>query len=132
MDYQRAKQVAMTAAKALEDKKGIQVDVLDISATSPLTDFFVIASGTSVTHIKALADEVGEQLSKEGVFHLHCEGYSSGRWILLDFGEVVVHVFHQEDRAFYNIERLWSTGNRRGADEKAVSQQYTQKNEEML
>lgn len=110
MEFEQAREAALKIAKILEDKKARQVNVIDISRISPLADFFVICSGTSTTHIKALADEMEEEMGKAGYYHLHKEGYGSARWILMDFGEVVVHVFHQEDRNFYNIERLWSDG----------------------
>ena len=75
-----------------------------------MADYFVICSGTSTTHIKALADEVDVKMGEMGYPCLHKEGYNSARWILLDYADVVVHLFHEEDRKFYNLERLWSDG----------------------
>lgn len=98
------------AVEILEDKKARDIDVIDISDVSSLADFFVICNGTSVTHIKTLADELEIRMGEAGCKYLHKEGYNSARWILLDFGEIVVHIFHEEDRGFYNLERLWNHG----------------------
>ena len=95
---------------ALQDKKGKEISIINIENISILADYFVICSGTSTTHLKALADSVEEKTEESGYTLLHKEGYNSFRWILLDFGEVVVHIFHDEDRKFYNLERLWSDG----------------------
>jgi len=95
---------------ALQDKKGKEINIINIENISILADYFVICSGTSTTHLKALADSVEEKTEESGYTLLHKEGYNSFRWILLDFGEVVVHIFHDEDRKFYNLERLWSDG----------------------
>jgi ribosome-associated protein len=84
--------------------------VIDISEVSILTDYFIICSGTSTTHIRTLADELEFKMAESGYNMLHKEGYNSARWILLDFGEVVAHIFHEEDRSFYSLERLWSDG----------------------
>lgn len=94
----------------LEEKKAKDIAVIDIKDISVLSDYFVICSGTSVTHIKSLADEVEEKMGEAGCNYLHKEGYNSARWILLDYGGVIVHIFHEEDRNFYKLERLWSDG----------------------
>ncbi|MCX8131081.1 MAG: ribosome silencing factor [Clostridia bacterium] len=94
----------------LESKKAKDISVISIKEISILADYFVICSGTSSTHIKALADELEEKMKEDGYSFFHKEGYNSARWILLDYGEVVVHIFHDEDRSFYNLERLWSDG----------------------
>lgn len=96
--------------KILEDKKARDIQVVNIENITILTDNFVICSGTSTTHIKALADELDEKMKEMGFETFHKEGYETARWILLDYGEVIVHVFNEEDRAFYNLERLWSDG----------------------
>ena len=98
------------AVEILEGKKARDVEVIDISEISSLADFFVICNGTSITHIKTLADELGQKMDEAGYKNYHTEGYNSARWILMDFGEVVVHIFHEEDRSFYNLEKLWSVG----------------------
>lgn len=94
----------------LQGKKAKDIEVINIRGVSTLADFFIICSGTSTTHIKAIADEVGEKAAAIGKMHLHLEGYNTARWILLDYGDIVVHIFHEEDRSFYNLERLWSDG----------------------
>lgn len=95
---------------ALEDRKGKKIEVIDIHKVSVLADCFVICSGTSTTHLRGMADEVLFRLEKEGVKCQHTEGYDTASWILLDFTDVVVHLFLEEERAYYNIERLWRTG----------------------
>lgn len=98
---------ANIAVKALDDKKASNIELLDVSKQTSLGDYFVIASCQSSVQVRACADEVEEQLDKEGVGVLHREGYSTGSWVLLDYGDVVVHVMQQEAREFYGIERLW-------------------------
>lgn len=98
------------AIEILDDKKARDIEVIDISEISSLADFFIICNGTSTTHIKTLADELEVKMGEAGYKYLHKEGYNSARWILTDYGEVVVHIFHEEDRSFYNLERLWTDG----------------------
>lgn len=95
-------------SKACDDKKAFDVKVLDISKLSSIGDYFVIASGNSTTQVVAIADEVEEKMAKSGFELLQKEGQNSARWVLLDFGDIIVHVFHKEDRKFYNLERLWA------------------------
>ena len=96
---------------ALESKKGIDIEVLDVAEKTTLADYFVIASGNSTTQIKALADEVEYVLKNEyGLYPDHIEGRSGDRWLLLDYKDVVVHVFSQDDRRFYDLERIWRDG----------------------
>jgi len=92
----------------LEDKKAKDVQTIRIEGLSIITDYFVVCTGTSTTHIRALADEVCEKMKEAGMEVHHAEGYETSRWILLDFSEVIVHIFHEEDREFYNLERLWA------------------------
>lgn len=101
-------QLARLAAEATEDKKAKHVTILQIGAVSTMADYFVICTGSSTVHVRAIADNVQEILGREVEVELHhAEGYQAGRWVLLDYGDVVVHVFHEEERAFYNLERLW-------------------------
>lgn len=100
--------MAQLAAYVAGEKKAREVRILDIRSISSVADYFVICSGTSSTHIRAIADHVEEHLTKEQGLRLrHMEGYQNGKWILLDFGDLVVHVMQEEDRSFYNLERLW-------------------------
>ena len=103
-----AEQIAAIAAKALEDKKARDIKVLRTTEQTVLADYFVICNGTSSTHIKALVDEVDKQLSEAGEPPVRREGLRSDIWVLMDFGCVIVHVFNDEARKFYNLERLWS------------------------
>ena len=105
-----AKELALAAAKALDNKKGRDIKVLKIDAITTLADYFVICSGGSNTQINALCDEVEKQLDLMGEKALHREGYRGGTWVLLDYGCVAVHVFNEEAREFYSLERLWSDG----------------------
>lgn len=98
---------AQAMIKALEDKKASNIELLDVSNQSSLGDYFIVASCQSTVQVKACADEVEEQLYKLGEDLLHKEGYSTGSWVLMDYGDVVVHVMQQEIREFYGIERLW-------------------------
>jgi ribosome-associated protein len=98
---------ARVAALSADDKKGKDVRILDIRSISTVTDYFVICTGTSNTHVRAIADNVEAKLSELGLELHHTEGYQNGRWILLDFVDVVVHVMHKDEREFYNLERLW-------------------------
>ncbi|MDR0405920.1 MAG: ribosome silencing factor [Clostridiales bacterium] len=95
----------------LDDKKALDVQVIDISEVSQLADYFIICSGTSSTHVKALADEVEFQIGgKESDAAFHKEGYGSAVWVLLDYRDVIVHIFYGETRDFYNLEHLWTDG----------------------
>ena len=101
-------EIAGIAAKALDDKKARDVKVLKTAEQTVLADSFFICNGTSSTHIKALVDEVDKQLSEAGEPPIRREGLRSDIWVLMDFGSVIVHVFTDEARKFYNLERLWS------------------------
>ena len=95
----------------LKDKKAIDVLELKVDELTILADFMIICSGTSVTHVKALADELLLKVKNESGFEfLKVEGYNTARWILIDFGDIVVHIFHREEREFYNLEKLWRDG----------------------
>lgn len=100
---------AKLAYAALEDKLATDIRVLDISKISTLSDFFVIASGSNSNQLKAMADEVDEKLYKAGFILKHTEGIQTHNrsWILMDFGDIVVHIFHKDDREFYSLERIW-------------------------
>lgn len=99
---------AQVAAAAIEDKKGIAVSILDVSELLVVTELFVIATGTSPRHVKTLVDEAEEALREADRKPFRREGKEYGRWVLLDYGDFVIHVFDQETREFYDLERLWS------------------------
>jgi ribosome-associated protein len=99
--------LALRAAEFCVDGKANEVVVLDLSRVTDMTDFFVIASGTSDTHVRSVAENVRDAMAKAGVRAHHVEGLSQGRWVLLDYVDFVVHIFHPALRQFYQLERLW-------------------------
>jgi ribosome-associated protein len=101
-------ELAKRAAAVLLDHKANDVVVLDLTGVTDMTDFFVIASGTSDTHVRALGEHVQSELKKDGATAHHVEGVTQGRWVLLDYVDFVVHLFHPTLRGFYQLERLWS------------------------
>ena len=103
------KEMALLAAKALSDKKGREIQVLEIGELTTLADYFVIATGSSNTQINALVDNVEKVMAEEAEEQpLHREGYRGGTWVLLDYGSVIVHVFTQEAHDYYDLEHLWA------------------------
>lgn len=101
---------SILTAKAISSKKGLNIKLIEIGDISSLADYMVIATGTSSTHVKAIADEVEYQLDEAGISVRHIEGYRSNSWILLDYVDVIVHIFSDEAREFYDLERLWQDG----------------------
>ena len=104
---ERAVELAIAAARAASDRKAQEIIALDVSSQLVLTDVFVIASGTNERQVGAIVDAVEEALFRLGAKAIRREGKTQGRWVLIDFGDVVVHVQHQEDRVYYALERLW-------------------------
>ena len=102
-----ALEAAKVAQAAIEDKLGEDIKVPNLQGLSNIADCFVIASGKNVNQLRAMADEVEQKLFKEGIKLHHSEGYSGGTWILLDFGNLLVHLFNREDRAFYGLDHVW-------------------------
>jgi ribosome-associated protein len=103
-----AEEKAALASRIAADKKAMDVVVLDMRDASSITDYFLICSGGSDRQVQAIADAIEEQLEQSGLDSLGVEGYREGRWILMDYGDVLVHVFSQETRDFYDLERLWA------------------------
>lgn len=106
----KADEMARLVYEALADKKGEDIRILDISEISVMADYFIIVEGSSQPQIQALVDSVEEKLSEAGCQMKRREGSRNSTWILMDYGDVVVHVFDKEDRLFYNLERIWSDG----------------------
>ena len=106
----QSKEMARIAWQALSDKKGEDIKLIDITGVSVLADYFIIASGNSESQISALVDNVEEELHKAGYHLKQREGRSGASWILLDFGDIIVHVFDKENRLFYDLERIWKDG----------------------
>ena len=109
MDKEQVFEAVKVAYKALDDKMGIDIKVIDIGGLTPIADYFVIASASNSSQLRAMADAVEEELHKKcNIEKTHSEGVQTKSWILLDFNDIVVHLFNQEDREFYNIERIWA------------------------
>jgi ribosome-associated protein len=104
----RAIELLQLAARAADSKQAEDLVALDVSEPLALTDIFLLATGRNERNVVAIAGEIEDQMIEAGVKPLRREGRAEGRWILLDFGDLVVHVFHDEDRQFYSLERLWS------------------------
>lgn len=111
-----ANKAAKIAYHALDEKKGQDIRIIDIREISVLADYMIIAGGANKNQVQTMADTVQEELAKEELFTKHVEGYGSGNWILLDYGDIIIHVFNQEDRLFYDLERLWQDGKNVEAD----------------
>ena len=103
--------------KALEDKKADNIEKIDVTEKTSLSEYFIIASCQSTVQVRSCVDEVEEKLEEKGIVVLHKEGYHGGTWILMDYGDVVVHVMQQETRDFYDIERLWNSAPMPSEDE---------------
>lgn len=106
----QATEIVRTLVRALDKHKGGNIRVLEVGDLTSIADAFVIAEGGSSTQVRALADYAEEELKQQGIAPLRSEGYRSQGWIVLDYGDVVLHVFHHETRQFYDLERLWKDG----------------------
>ena len=103
----RARELVNIAALAADSKQGEDLVALDVSGPLPLTDVFLLVTGRNERNVVAIAGEIEDKLIEAGSKPLRREGRAEGRWVLLDFGDIVVHVFHEEDRMYYSLERLW-------------------------
>lgn len=103
-------EMAKLAILALEDKKAEDIKVIDISQVSVIADYFIIAGGSNSNQIQALCDNVQEKLGRAGFPARQTEGYDTANWVLIDFGDVIVHIFDRENRLLYDLERIWSDG----------------------
>lgn len=106
----QAAEMTKIAIAALEEKKAEDITVIDISEVSVLADYFIIANGSNVNQVQALIDNVEEMLGRAGHHPKNVEGYQTGNWILMDYGDVIVHVFDRQNRLFYDLERIWRDG----------------------
>ncbi len=114
---ERAKLIVKKAYAALSDKKGEDIKVIEIGKLSTVADYFIIANGSNAPHVESLVDNVEEELLKENIHAERIEGVKSSGWILMDYNDVVVHVFSKEDRLFYDLERIWRDGKEINAEE---------------
>lgn len=106
----QSKEMARITYEALEDKKALDLKVINIEQVSVVADYFVIASGSNRSHVQTLADNVEEMMGKAGYEIKQVEGYQTANWILLDYGDLVIHIFDTENRLFYDLERIWRDG----------------------
>lgn len=104
------KEMARLACAALEEKKAEDIKVIDIEKVSTLADYFIIASGSNRNQVQAMVDNVEEVLEKSGHIKKRIEGYQNANWILMDYGDLVIHIFDTENRLFYDLERIWRDG----------------------
>ena len=109
-EKEKAYELVKTAVAAIEEKKGEDIRVLDISDISSFADYFIIAAGNNKKQVQTISDFVEEKLEKEGKTPSGIEGYPSASWILLDYEEFVIHIFSAEERLFYDLERIWKDG----------------------
>ena len=112
-----SKETVKLIIDALEDKKAENIQIIDISEVSSVADYFIITNGTNKSQVQALADNVGEKLDREEIPAKQVEGYSNANWILLDYTDIVIHVFDRESRGFYDLERIWRDGKLISADD---------------
>ena len=105
-----SKELAKLACDALDDKKALEIKVINIENVSPLADYFIIASGTNHNQVQAMADNVDETLGRAGYEPKQIEGYQNANWILMDYRDIVIHIFDEENRLFYDLERIWRDG----------------------
>ena len=108
--HMNTKEIALLAIDALEDKKAEDIRVIDISEISTIADYFIIADGSNKSQIQAMADNVSERLGRAGVTVRQIEGYQNANWILMDFQDIIIHIFDRENRLFYDLERIWRDG----------------------
>ncbi len=117
-----SKEILAIAANAVNDKKGKNIFAVEVGDLTILADYLLLATANSSTHVRALADEVEEKLKEHGIQPHHTEGRATG-WILLDYNEVIIHIFSREAREFYNLDSIWSDGNPVNLDKILTSQQ---------
>lgn len=110
LSIEKVREMAKMTIDALEDKKAENIKVIDISQISVLADYFIIANGNNRSQIQALSDAVEEKLGRAGYPMKQIEGYDNANWVLLDFGDIIVHIFDRENRLFYDLERIWCDG----------------------
>ena len=118
-----SKEMVKLAYQALSDKKGEDIKIIDIQSVSVLADYFIIADGSNPNQVQAMADNVEEKLGKAGFAPKSVEGYQTANWILMDYGDVIVHVFDRQNRLFYDLERIWRDGKKIGLSDLDASEE---------
>lgn len=109
-ENEKIENLVKTAFEAIDDKKGEEIRILDISKVSVIADYFIIAHGNNINQVQSICDEVEQRLGRLGVHAKQVEGYEKANWILMDFGDIIIHVFDKENRLFYDLERIWRDG----------------------
>lgn len=110
MDKNQSKEMALIAYRALEEKKGEDIRIIEIAGVTTIADYFIISNGTNDSQVQAMADSVEEELLRAGYNPKQIEGIRNKSWILMDYGDIVIHIFSKEDRIFYDLERIWKDG----------------------
>lgn len=105
-----SKELALRAAKILDEKGANDIEILEVSHLTSITDYFVIANGRNIQSVRSLAEDLEDKLTEEGIEPRRKEGERESKWIVLDYTHVIVHIFHPDERKYYNIERLWQDG----------------------
>ena len=123
MADEKSREMTILAYRPLEDKKAADISVIDIGHVSVIADYFLIASGENRSQVQAMADHVSETLGKAGFVAKDTEGYQNANWVLLDFGDLIVHIFDRENRLFYDLERIWRDGRQMTIEELSDSQE---------
>jgi ribosome-associated protein len=102
-----ALEIARLCSEGADSKKAFDILILDLRSLTQIADYFVICSGSNTTQVSAIADGIGHTLAKEGIRYSHVEGEQDANWVLMDYGDVVVHIFEEQTRAYYSLEKLW-------------------------
>lgn len=110
MEARHSEEQARAICQILYNKKALDIRAMYVQDKTIVADWFVVCSGRSIPQVKTLCDELEDKMAEEGLFVRRKEGYQEGRWVVLDFGDVLVHIFHPEERTYYNLERLWDSG----------------------
>lgn len=110
MEVRHSEEQARAICQILYNKKALDIRAMYVQDKTIVADWFVVCSGRSIPQVKTLCDELEDKMAEEGLFVRRKEGYQEGRWVVLDFGDVLVHIFHPEERTYYNLERLWDSG----------------------
>ncbi|HAJ73944.1 MAG TPA: ribosome silencing factor [Lachnospiraceae bacterium] len=118
-----SKKMADLAIHGLEEKKAVDVKVIDIEKISTVADYFIIASGSNRNQVQAMADSAEEILGRAGYMPKNIEGYQNANWILMDYGDIVIHIFDEENRLFYDLERIWRDGSLVSKDDLKMSEE---------
>lgn len=105
-----SKEAAKIAVDAMEEKKAEDIRIIEISGITTIADYFIIASGSNINQVHAVSDRIEELLAQNGIRPRQIEGYENANWVLMDYGDVIVHIFDKENRLFYNLERIWRDG----------------------